>query len=410
MIFKRESNTLLDQTLQKISSLNYPDQFLDLAPDFFSNYLPVERASLFFFNPDQSRFIPYLGTKYRHTKLQPVTPDSHLVIYLKNSQKTILLKNENPSVSEFLRQSNPDLFELMKMDVVIPLLSLNQLYGFVILEASGKTYKELPSIESYFNYIANVLIPLVINGRIQIENNKNYYKIYRMDRLAMVGELAASAAHEIKNPLAGIYTYLHYFSELEDFRKNDIIEEITAMKQSIMRIDEIIKSLLSFSKYTQRKVGLFSLTELIESSLNSIRLKIHHSITLIKDMDDELEVNMDFEHLRQVVINIIFNAVEAIGKKTGQIIIHTYISGRDQLPSREMYNISIKDSGPGIPDSFKEKLFQPFQSTKEEGTGLGLYTCMGLMKSMGGTITINSSNQGTETIISFPYSFDDLLS
>ncbi|MDQ1353993.1 MAG: hypothetical protein QG657_4302, partial [Acidobacteriota bacterium] len=102
-----------------------------------------------------------------------------------------------------------------------------------------------------------------------------------------------------------------------------------------------------------------------------------------------------------------FNAVEAIGEKQGEIVIATYVTGRDQLPSKEMFNISIKDNGPGIEESFKEKLFQPFQTTREEGTGLGLYTCYGLMKSLGGSIVINSSQLGTEVLLSLPYSFED---
>ncbi|MCP4213797.1 MAG: HAMP domain-containing histidine kinase [bacterium] len=408
MIFKKDpDNKLLERTLQEIEAFNYPDQFLPLAPDFFAEHLPVKRVSLFFFNHEQSRFIPYLGAKYRHLKLQPITPDSHLVVYLKNSKKTIVFKEEEPSVAEFLKTSNPDLFQLHPVDLVIPLLSMNRFHAFVVIAAGAKTYKELEPMENYFKLLSNMLIPLIVSERIQIANNKNYYKIYRMDRLAMVGELAASAAHEIKNPLAGIYTYLNYFTELEDFTRNDIIEEVTAMKQSIRRIDEIIRSLLGFSKYTQRKVGLFSLSELIESSLASIRLKVPPTTTIVKEMEDELMVNMDFQHLQQVVINIIFNAAEAIGTKPGKIVIHTYVSGRDQLPSKEMYNVSIKDNGPGIDPDFQEQLFQPFHSSKEEGTGLGLYTCLGLMKSMGGNITINSSDQGTEVIISFPYSFED---
>lgn len=407
MIFKKESHNILERTIQAIEVLNYPDQFLDIAPDFFSEHLPVEQVFLFFYNQEQGRYIPYLGNKYKEVKLQPVMSDSHLAVYLKKAQKTIQLKIENPAVVELLKKSCPGLFEILVVDLVIPLLSLKQCYGFVVIQASNKTYKELESIEGYFRLLANMLIPLVVSGRIQIENNRNYYKIYRMDRLAMVGELAASAAHEIKNPLAGIYTYLNYFTELENFQKNDIIEEIDAMKQSILRVDEIIKSLLSFSRYTPRKVGQFTLTELIEASLVSIRLKIPPQIVILKEFEEDLVVNMDFQHLQQVVINVIFNAVEAIGRNPGEIVIHTYLSGGDKLPSQEMYHISIKDNGPGIDEEFKEKLFQPFQTTKEEGTGLGLYTCFGLMKSMGGTITINSSGRGTEAIISLPYSFDE---
>jgi signal transduction histidine kinase len=265
----------------------------------------------------------------------------------------------------------------------------------------------LEQITGFFKIFANILFPLVICERIQEENSRNYYKIYRMDRLAMVGELAASAAHEIKNPLAGISTFLKYFTELPDFKKEDIIDELEIMKQSVQRIDEIVKSFLSFSRYKKRKIVKLNLGEAIESSIQSIALKIPPAVKVVKKIDEDLTVETDLQQLQQVLVNILFNAVEAIDKTEGEIVISTYVSGRDQLPSKELFNISIKDNGPGIDESFKEKLFQPFQTTKEEGTGLGLYTCYGLMKSLGGNIKISSGKRGTEAVLSLPYSFDD---
>ena len=194
---------------------------------------------------------------------------------------------------------------------------------------------------------------------------------------------------------------------LKDFKKEDIIDELKIMKDSVQRIDEIVKSLLSFSRFKKKEIVKTSFSNVIESSLQSIALKIPAHIKVIKKMDDTLTVETDTQQLLQVVVNILFNAVDAIGKKGGEIIINTYVSGRDQLPSKELFNISIKDNGPGIEESFKEKLFQPFQTTREEGTGLGLYTCYGLMKSLGGSIAINSSQLGTEVLLSLPYSFED---
>jgi two-component system sensor histidine kinase AtoS len=293
------------------------------------------------------------------------------------------------------------------VDIVIPLFSIKMLYGFVVIDATNKTFRELESISHFFKIFSNILIPLVMGERSQIENSRNYYKIYRMDRLAMVGELAASAAHEIKNPLAGISTFLKYFAELEDFKKADIIEELQVMKESVQRINEIVKSLLSFSRFKKKKITRIRLTDIIETTLHSIILKIPSTINVVKKFDEDLVIESDSQQLQQVLVNILFNAIEAIGKKEGEIVIYTYVSGRDQMPSREMFNISIKDNGPGIDESFKERLFQPFQTTKEEGTGLGLYTCYGLMKSLGGNIKINSTGRGTEVILSLPYSFDD---
>lgn len=407
---KKDYSDLLGKTLEEIESLNYAEQFLDLMPDFFVKHLPLAGLTVFMLDSDNRLFLPFLEEKkYRLPVLPgPVDLDSNLVVYLKNSGKAIVFKDEKASRLRFFQKTDPGLFECLSPDVVIPMISLNKFYGFLVIEANSSTYRDLEAIEGFFRVMSNIIIPMVVGERSQVENNRNYYKIYRMDRLAMVGELAASAAHEIKNPLAGISTFLRYFTELKDFKKADIIDELKVMKDSVQRIDDIVKSLLSFSRFKKRKITAVGLTEVIDASLHAMALKIPSSVKVIKKTDDSLVVETDSQQFRQVLINILFNAVEAIGKdEEGEVVIGTYVTGRDQLPSREMFNVSVKDSGPGIDDAFKEKLFQPFQTTKEEGTGLGLYTCYGLMKSLGGGIKINSSGEGTEVILSLPYSFDD---
>lgn len=406
-MFKKDYTKLLEKSLEEIEALNYSEQFLGMFPDFFAKHFPVTRLSLFVLSNKKTEFEPFYQKGTVHPVLLPIDWNSNLVIYLKNSGKTVVFKDEKPSRVRFLKKSNEDFFDSLDPDVVIPLFSLKKLYGFVVISATGKFYKELEAVSGFFNIFANILIPLVNGERSVVENNRNYYKIYRMDRLAMVGELAASAAHEIKNPLAGISTFLKYFTELTDFKKADIIDELNIMRQSVQRIDEIIKSLLSFSRYKKKKIEKVDLAEITEASLQSIALKIPRSVTITKNFDEALSVETDSQQLQQVLINILFNSAEAIGKAEGEITISTYVSGRDQLPSQEMFNISVKDNGPGIPEDFKEKIFQPFQTTKEEGTGLGLYTCYGLMKSLGGSIKINSSERGTEVILSMHYSFDE---
>lgn len=406
-MFKKDLSNLLEITLAEIEKLNYVEQFLELFPRFFSKRLPVSGLSVFMLNREETSFIPYLDERYGESTIAPPAADSNLAVYLKNSRKPVVIKDESPARIKYLKKTDAALFETMKIDIVIPLFSIKLLYGFVTIGADSKTYKELDTITGFFTIFSNILVPLIRGERAQLENSRNYYKIYRMDRLAMVGELAASAAHEIKNPLAGISTFLKYFTELKDFKKKDIIDELKIMKDSVQRIDEIVKSLLSFSRFKKKEIGKTVLSGVIESSLHSIALKIPSTTKIIKKMDETLTVRTDAQQLQQVVVNIVFNALEAIGKKEGTIVISTYVSGRDTLPSREMFNISIKDNGPGVEESFKEKLFQPFQTTKEEGTGLGLYTCYGLMKSLGGSIEINSSGTGTEVILSLPYSFDE---
>jgi signal transduction histidine kinase len=176
------------------------------------------------------------------------------------------------------------------------------------------------------------------------------------------------------------------------------MNELKIMKESIQRIDHIVKSLLSFSKHEKKKISEIDLSEMTDDVIQSIALKIPKSIKLTKTLGQPMAVKTDIQRIQQVLINILFNALDAVGKEKGEIKISTYITGRDQVPENELFNIE---------ESFKEKLFQPFQTTKEEGTGLGLYTCYGLMKSLGGDITINSSPRGTEVILSLPQSFEE---
>ena len=398
---------LLQDTVTTLNSLNYGEEFLDLCPDFLEKRLPVESAFLFFSDKERKAFKPYFSNRKLANKVGPVTEESHLVIEIKNTRQPLVLQRESAAKLRILKKTDTDLFEAIRVDVVVPLFSRRVLSGFIIFEANKRTHKELPQIRAYLNILANILIPQISHERTQIDESRNYYRIYRMDRLALVGELAASAAHEIKNPLAGISTYIKYFSEKEDLSREEFLKELELMKDSTQRINRVIKSLLSFSKYQEKKVSKIPLSELIENTIQSVALKIPATIEVQKKMKEPLTVESDAQRLQQVLINILFNAVDAIGKKKGKITVDTYVSGRDQLPERELFNISIKDTGPGISEEFKEKLFQPFQTTKEEGTGLGLYTCYGLMKSLGGEIDIHSSGRGTEVVLSLPYSYDE---
>ena len=152
---------------------------------------------------------------------------------------------------------------------------------------------------------------------------------------------------------------------------------------------------------------MISLEEIIESSYQSVSLKRPENIKVSTEYEKGLVIESDSQRLQQVLVNIFLNALDALEGRAGDILIRTFLTGKNRLPSREMYNISIKDNGPGIPESFRNRLFQPFQTTKEDGTGLGLYISYGLMKSLGGDIRINSSSQGTEVVLSLPYYCDE---
>jgi signal transduction histidine kinase len=398
---------ILENILDRLNTLNYAEQSLDFLPELFQKHLPIANNIVFYINKDKSAFRPYFNRIGPGASLNPVSEQSFLVTHLKNIRQPILMPREKAAKVQVFKKSDPELFRSIRIDLVIPLISRGILDGFVIIQANKKTFREIEPIKIFFTILSHILVPQITYERTRIDESRNYYRIYRMDRLALVGELAASAAHEIKNPLAGISTYIKYFMEKKDLSRLDFMNELKIMKESIQRIDHIVKSLLSFSKHEKKKISEIDLSEMTDDVIQSIALKIPKSIKLTKTLGQPMAVKTDIQRIQQVLINILFNALDAVGKEKGEIKISTYITGRDQVPENELFNISVIDSGPGIEESFKEKLFQPFQTTKEEGTGLGLYTCYGLMKSLGGDITINSSPRGTEVILSLPQSFEE---
>lgn len=398
---------ILENILNNLNTLPYVEQSLDLLPDLFQKHLPLAGNILFYITKDKSVFRPYPGREYAGFSLNPVGEQSILVTHLRNMKQPIPMYREKPAKVQVFKKSDPELFQSIRIDLVVPLISRGILDGFVIIQASKKTFREIEPIKNFFYVLSNILVPQITHERTRIDESRNYYRIYRMDRLALVGELAASAAHEIKNPLAGISTYMKYFMEKKDLTRQDFINELNTMKESIHRIDHIVKSLLSFSKHEKKKISEINLSEITDNVIQSITLKIPKNIKLSKKLDQPLTVKTDVQRIQQVLINILFNALDAVGRENGEISVSSYVTGRNQVPENELFNISVQDTGPGIEESFKEKLFQPFQTTKEEGTGLGLYTCYGLMKSLGGDITINSSSRGTEVILSLPCSFEE---
>lgn len=398
---------ILEIILDHLNALDYAEQSLDLLPGLFQKHLPIARCILFYIKCDRSEFRPYTIRDDNGSSPNPVSRQSILPTHLKNLKQPILMHQEKAAKIQVFKKSDPELFQTIQIDLIVPLISRGTLDGFVLIEANKKTFREIDQIKKFFYVLSNILVPQITHERTRIDESRNYYRIYRMDRLALVGELAASAAHEIKNPLAGISTYITYFMEKKNLSRPDFINELTVMKESIHRIDHIVKSLLSFSKHEKKRISEIDLSEITDQAIQSIALRIPKNIRLIKKLDQPLTVKTDAQRVQQVLINILFNALDALGKETGEITVSGFITGRDQVPENEFFNVSVSDTGPGIEESFKEKLFQPFQTTKEEGTGLGLYTCYGLMKSLGGDITINSSSRGTEVILSLPYSFEE---
>lgn len=204
------------------------------------------------------------------------------------------------------------------------------------------------------------------------------------EKLAELGRLTAGIAHEIKNPLAIIGYALELLcrdAEMTPFQ----VEMAEQIELEIERLRTLTDGLLSFSSGREGCRRLVALNDLLEEVLRLTRFELQrHAVTLETEFAELPLVAADPNQLKQVVINLIMNAVQAMGGK-GTLTLRTARCG-------DAIELSVSDTGPGIPAELLESIFSPFFTTKPEGegTGLGLHICRSLIREHGGEILIDS--------------------
>ena len=236
-----------------------------------------------------------------------------------------------------------------------------------------------------------------VNERAE-EMKKIHAQLFRSEKMASLGKLAAGVAHEINNPLTGILTNSSLL--LEDLKEDDPRrEDVDVMVKETIRCREIVKRLLDFAKQTKPQKREASINGLIENIILLVRNQTSfRNITIEKYLSPDLpDLLVDPDQIQQVFINIILNAAEAM-TKGGSLSIR---SGLTQ--DRQSITVSFADTGPGIPEEMRERIFDPFFTTKEHGTGLGLSISYGIIEQHGGDITVESvPGSGSTFIIQLP--------
>jgi signal transduction histidine kinase len=231
---------------------------------------------------------------------------------------------------------------------------------------------------------------------LQEELKKAQEELKRAERLKAVGTLAAGMAHEIKNPLTSIKTFTEYLPAkhndpgfIEKFHKIVIPE--------VNKINDIVQQLLDFSKPKALKLEEADIRQVIDQTLSFLNNDlIKYNISVTKQYDPDLvTLEIDRSQIQQVFLNLFLNAIEAM-KQGGKLTITT-----SSFPNQA--EVIITDTGKGIPKADLEHIFDPFYTTKETGTGLGMSIVYGIIKEHKGEITVESEkNTGTKVKIRLP--------
>jgi PAS domain S-box-containing protein len=247
----------------------------------------------------------------------------------------------------------------------------------------------------------NVLGALVILQDIS-EHEQTKTRTQQLEQRALLGEVTAVFAHEVRNPINNISTGLQLMALNTPEEESETQDLISRLQQDCNRLTGLMESILTFSRTGNYKFIPLNIQNVLERLLTRWRprlerLNIKHHVQVAPNT---LPIMGDQRALEQVFTNLISNAVHAMGENGGTLAIK--IGPKFSPSGKNITQIDISDTGPGIPDEIRERIFDPFFTTDPNGTGLGLSITKQIVTAHKGSISPNSFPGGTVFRVQLP--------
>ncbi len=279
---------------------------------------------------------------------------------------------------------------LISSTVSSPLRNLTKIANS-ISRGNFKIYLKKSRIDE-INTISNSFEDMAKNLEKLLDTEKQLAEAHvkiKNERLAAIGELAASMAHDLKNPLGTIKSSAEILQR-HSCQDDELKQVVNRMYRAIDRISHQIDDVLNYVQITPLEVQSIKISELLQYAISSLDIPKNISFSV---PDSDIKIKCDIRKLEIVFINIFLNSIQAIGKNIGKIECN--IEKKDSTAI-----IEIKDSGPGIPDAVFTRIFEPLITSKQKGTGLGLSTCKNIIEQHNGKIF--AQNNPTRFTITLP--------
>ncbi len=278
-------------------------------------------------------------------------------------------------------------------------------------QLAGSIQAMVQRIEADREKLAKAVEELARKNALLQENQR---EMVRAEKLASVGRLSAGLAHEIGNPLGVAQGYLQLLS-MRDCLEHERVEYAEKAFRELERVDGLIRRLLDYTRSGQGKPERFDLHDLLREIVEDLRVQ-----PFLKGIRLDLachakqsEVCVDREQVRQVLLNCVLNAADAIKASDNHgcgVIAIASAAQSFKEKGREMLRVTLTDNGTGIPPELLDTVFDPFFTTKEPGagTGLGLSVSLALIEAMGGRMEMRSAiGEGTTVLLSLPLARED---
>lgn len=243
---------------------------------------------------------------------------------------------------------------------------------------------------STFRLSVGLLDTVEQKGYVYVINDITHLKHLEMERqrdekLKLMGEMAANIAHDIRNPLGSIELFASLLER--DLQKNDSGMKLTrSIIKGVRTINSIITNILIFTKEIQLEKKEHHIADIVDDVILYMQhLMRDKNIKFINRINEDHLILCDMELCKQVVMNLVHNAIDAVGEK-GEIIMESFQDG-------VLSGFTVRDNGTGVSPEMRKKLFIPFQTTKAKGTGLGLAIVYKIIKAHEGNINVDSDGR-----------------
>jgi signal transduction histidine kinase len=380
--------------------------------DTLKDVMGIEKISLVLFDKEKGCYVAKASRGLSESQ------SSHMRITSNEPFSTYLLACNQPIVKEELQQRSPGFDERlaaslvetmtqMDSEVCLPLVNNSRLIGFVNLGHK-------PGLGLYSHDELSLLRSLADNAAIALDNailheewKQTQVLLRRADRLRSLEAIAGGFAHEVRNPLTSISTFI----QLVPSRHEDpaFMNAFSAqVLDDLARIERLIAEILDYARYMKPKLSSESLNNIVSSCLQFIEVKGDRlGVTIDKHLADDLPSTLvDRQQMKQVIMNLAMNALDAMVKSGGRLTVTTRRVVR--LDNSGWVQIEVADTGCGIAPEDLPHIFDPFFTTKHEstervGTGLGLSIVHQIIQEHGGTVEARSTpGKGTTFLITLP--------
>ncbi|MFQ5806576.1 MAG: ATP-binding protein [Phycisphaerae bacterium] len=381
-----------------IGSLLAPDQLLQRVMDIVFEEVPADRGVIFLRDEESGELLPAV-VRFRSREARAgaarsaITASRTIVDHVVETQEGVLCSN---AIRDKRFSGGKSVRRLGKRSLICaPIMAREQILGVIHLDCptSEHTYNE---------HELRLITAIGYQTGLAIENARLVQTHLERERLAAAGETVAYLSHSIKNMLQGMRAGGDMVQRGLDRRDFAVTTKgWRILDRNLGRCYTLMLNMLAFSKQREPQLEMLRLNKIVSDVVELVQEQADESnITLRTDLDVEVPpIPVDYDGVHQAVLNLISNALDAVPRGDGVIDVRTRFD-----PVERWVIISVADNGPGVPESQRSKIFEPFHSTKGQGgTGLGLAVARKNVNELGGSIELcDVPEGGSEFVVRLP--------